>query len=185
VKPRFFARPEDFRAWLARNHARAPELLVGFHKKGSGKPSIDWPQSVDEALCFGWIDGVRRSLDDASYTIRFTPRRPGSTWSSVNIRRVAALKRRGRMRPPGLAAFERRSADRSAIYAYEQRASAKLAPAELRRFKTRRAAWEYFASLAPSYRHKALYWVTSAARAETRNSRLERLIAMASKKQKL
>ena len=92
MKPRFFARPEDFRAWLAENHASAPELLVGFHKKGCGKPSIDWPQSVDEALCFGWIDGVRRSLGEESYTIRFTPRRPGSTWSSINIRRVAVLR---------------------------------------------------------------------------------------------
>jgi uncharacterized protein YdeI (YjbR/CyaY-like superfamily) len=185
VKPRYFARPEDFRAWLAENHATAPELLVGFYKKGCGKPSIDWPQSVDEALCFGWIDGVRRSLGDESYTIRFTPRRNGSTWSSINIRRVAALKRMRRMRPAGLAAFAKRSADRSAIYAYEQRASAKLAPAETRRFKSQPTAWEHFESLAPSYRHKAIYWVTSAAKPETRKSRLERLIVMASKKQKL
>jgi len=185
VKPRFFAQPEDFRTWLAENHASAPELLVGFYKKGCGKPSIDWPQSVDEALCFGWIDGVRRSLGEESYTIRFTPRRPGSTWSSINIRRVAVLKRMRRMRPAGLAAFEKRSADRSAIYAYEQRAAAKLAPAELRLFKAQRAAWEYFEALAPSYRHKALYWVTSAAKPETRKARLGKLIAMASKKQKL
>jgi uncharacterized protein YdeI (YjbR/CyaY-like superfamily) len=178
VKPRFFARPEDFRAWLAKNHARAAELLVGFHKKGRGKPSIDWPQSVDEALCFGWIDGVRKSLGEESYTIRFTPRRPGSIWSSINIRRVAALKRLKRMRPAGIAAYARRSVDRSAIYAYEQRASAKLAAAEVRLFKARPRAWQFFAKLAPSYRHKALYWVTSAHKPETRRSRLERLIEM-------
>lgn len=185
MKPRFFATPEKFRAWLAKNHAKAEELLVGFYKKDSGKPSIDWPQSVDEALCFGWIDGVRRSLGEESYTIRFTPRRPGSIWSTVNIKRVAVLTELGRMQAAGLAAFERRSGDRSSIYAYEQRASAKLAAAEERAFKTNAAAWEYFSGLAPSYRHKALYWVTSARKPETRKSRLERLIAMAAKKQKL
>ena len=139
---------------------------------------------MDEALCYGWIDGVRRSLGDESYTIRFTPRRPGSIWSSINIRRVAALKRAGRMQPAGLAAFARRSRDRSAVYAYEQRASARLAPAELRTVQGERAAWEYFSALAPSYRHKALYWITSSRKPETRRSRLERLIAMAANKQK-
>ncbi len=108
-KPRFFATPDKFRAWLARNHAKATELLVGFHKKGNGKASIDWPQSVDEALCFGWIDGVRRSLGADSYTIRFTPRRARSVWSSINIRRVKALSKEGRMSAAGLAAFERRA----------------------------------------------------------------------------
>ncbi|HET9473392.1 MAG TPA: YdeI/OmpD-associated family protein [Steroidobacteraceae bacterium] len=185
MKPRFFASPEKFRAWLAANHAKRSELLVGFYKKSAGRPSIDWPQSVDEALCYGWIDGIRRSLGEESYTIRFTPRRPGSIWSSINIRRVAALKRVGRMQPAGLAAFARRSRDRSAVYAYEQRASATLAAAELRVFKANRAAWQYFSSLAPSYRHKALYWITSSRKPETRRSRLERLIAMATKKQKL
>jgi uncharacterized protein YdeI (YjbR/CyaY-like superfamily) len=184
VKPRYFACPEDFRAWLAGNHASAKELLVGFRKKGTGKPSIDWPQSVDEALCFGWIDGVRRSLGEESYTIRFTPRRPGSIWSSVNIRRVAVLKRLRRMQPAGLAAFERRSADRSKIYAYEQRASAKLDAAELRLFRAKPAAWKFFEGLAPSYRHKALYWITSARKPETRKSRLDRIIAMAARGEK-
>ena len=101
MKPRFFATPEKFRAWLAKNHAGGGELLVGFHKKGTGKPSIDWPQSVDEALCFGWIDGVRHSLGPESYTIRFTPRKPSSTWSSINIRRVKAMSKLGRMAPAG------------------------------------------------------------------------------------
>lgn len=176
MKPRFFATPEKFRAWLAKNHARAGELLVGFHKKGSGRPSIDWPQSVDEALCFGWIDGVRRSLGPDSYTIRFTPRRPRSTWSSINIARVKALTKLRRMAPAGIAAYERRSADRSAIYAYEQRERAKLSPAEQRQFKGNAVAWKNFAAMAPSYRHRALYWITSARKPETRASRLRRVI---------
>ena len=185
MKPRYFATPEKFRAWLAKNHAKSPELLVGFHKKATGKPSIDWPQSVDEALCFGWIDGVRKSLGDESYTIRFTPRRPGSIWSSINIRRVAVLKRAARMQPAGLAAFERRSRERSAIYAYEQRDSAAFADAELRVFKANAAAWEFFSGLAPSYRQKAVYWIISARKPETRQVRLDRLIGMAARKQKL
>jgi uncharacterized protein YdeI (YjbR/CyaY-like superfamily) len=185
VKPRFFPSPDKFRAWLAANHAKSPELLVGFYKKDSGKASIDWPQSVDEALCYGWIDGVRRSLGEVAYTIRFTPRRKGSIWSSINIRRVNALKREGRMRPAGLAAFARRSSDRSKVYAYEQRATAMLTAAEQREFKSNNVAWEYFSALAPSYRHKALYWITSSRKPETRRSRLERLISMAAKKQKL
>ena len=177
MKPRFFATPDRFRDWLAKHHASATELLVGYHKQDSGKASMDWPQSVDEALCFGWIDGVRRSLDETSYTIRFTPRRPASIWSSVNIRRVGVLRREGRMQPAGLAAFQRRSRDRSAVYAYEQRASAKLTP--------NTAAWEFFSGLAPSYRQKALYWITSARKAETRAARLQRLIALAAQRQKL
>ena len=185
MKPRFFATPEKFRAWLEKNQAKAPELLVGFHKKGSGKPSIDWPQSVDEALCFGWIDGVRRSLGADSYTIRFTPRRPRSVWSSINIRRVKVLTTEGRMSAAGLAAFARRSKDRSAIYAYEQRASAKLTPAETRIFKANSQAWAYFSKLAPSYRQKALYWITSSRKPETRQSRLARIIAASGAGKKL
>jgi uncharacterized protein YdeI (YjbR/CyaY-like superfamily) len=176
VKPRFFATPGKFRAWLVKHHARAAELLVGFHKKGSGRPSIDWPQSVDEALCFGWIDGVRRSLGPDSYTIRFTPRRLRSTWSSINIARVKALTKLGRMAPAGIAAYERRSADRSAIYAYEQRKQAKLAPAERRLFKANAVAWKNFEAMAPYYRHRALYWINSARKPETRASRLRRII---------
>ncbi len=176
MKPRFFATPEKFRAWLAKNHAKADELLVGFYKKGSGKPSIDWPQSVDEALCHGWIDGVRRSLGEISYTIRFTPRRPRSVWSSINIARVRELTKLGRMAPAGVAAFERRSADRSVVYAYEQRKTVKLAPAEIRQFKANAVAWETFGGLAPSYRHRALYWITSARKPETRAARLKRVI---------
>lgn len=178
MKPRFFAAPEDFRAWLAKNHRTKAELLVGFHKRSTGKPSITWPQSVDEALCFGWIDGVRRSLGPESYTIRFTPRRPSSVWSSINIARVRALMKEGRMTPAGLAAFERRSRDRSKVYTYEQRGEARFTPAEIKLFKANPAAFAHFEKLAPSYRHKALYWVISAAKHETRRSRLERVIAM-------
>jgi uncharacterized protein YdeI (YjbR/CyaY-like superfamily) len=178
MKPRYFATPEKFRAWLAKNHASAPELLVGFHKKDTGKPSITWPQSVDEALCYGWIDGVRRSLGPESYTIRFTPRRPRSVWSSINIARVKVLTKEGRMAPAGTAAYKRRSGDRSKIYAYEQRDRAQLAPAETKQFKANAAAFEFFESLAPSYRHRALYWITSARKPETRVIRLAKLISM-------
>jgi uncharacterized protein YdeI (YjbR/CyaY-like superfamily) len=185
VKPRFFATPEKFRGWLAKNHARAAELLVGFRKKASGKPSIDWPQSVDEALCFGWIDGVRHSLGPESYTIRFTPRKASSTWSAINIRRVKALTKEGRMSAAGLAAYGHRSSDRSAIYAYEQRKSATLEPAELSQFKKHAKAWKFFSGQAPSYRHVCLYWINSARKAETRKSRLARLIAASAVSQRL
>ena len=185
MKPRFFATPEKFRAWLAKNHGTAPELLVGFYKKASGKPSIDWPQSVDQALCFGWIDGVRRNIDEVSYSIRFTPRRARSVWSSINIRRVKALSKEGRMSAAGLAAYQRRSKDRSAIYAYEQRASAKLTPAETRIFKAEAGAWEFFSKLAPSFRQRMLYWITSSRKPETRKLRLARLIAASAARRKL
>jgi uncharacterized protein YdeI (YjbR/CyaY-like superfamily) len=176
VKPTFFAEPADFRAWLEENHERASELLVGFHKKATGRPSITWPEAVDEALCFGWIDGIRRSLGDESYTIRFTPRKARSTWSAVNIARAKELAAEGRMRQAGLAAFEARSDDRSAIYAYEQRHDPKLAPEEEREFRANRRAWEFFQAQPPSYRKTALWWVVSAKREETRARRLRTLI---------
>jgi uncharacterized protein YdeI (YjbR/CyaY-like superfamily) len=185
MKPRFFATPGEFRAWLAKNHAGKAELLVGFHKRDTGKPSITWPQSVDEALCFGWIDGVRHSLGPESYTIRFTPRRPSSVWSSINIARVKALTKEGRMTAAGLVAFERRSRDRSKVYTYEQRGKARFTPAEIKLFKAEPAAFAFFERLAPSYRHKALYWVTSAVKPDTRRSRLERVIAMCAAGKKL
>ncbi len=135
MEPTFFATPEDFRAWLDAHHDTETELLVGFHKKGSGRPSITWPESVDQALCFGWIDGVRRRIDDDSYSIRFTPRKQRSNWSAINVARVGELTELGRMHPAGLAAFERRSDDRTAIYAYEQRKAAKLDAEQERRFQ--------------------------------------------------
>src|SRR5262245_40047968 len=121
MKPKFFQTPSAFRAWLAKHHANADALLVGFYKKGSGKPSMTWPESVDEALCFGWIDGIRKGTDAASYTIRFTPRKPSSIWSSVNIKRAQALIEEGRMQPAGLKAYQSRKENKSSIYSYEQR----------------------------------------------------------------
>jgi len=174
--PTFFAEPADFRAWLEENHEREPELLVGFHKKATGRPSITWPEAVDEALCFGWIDGIRRSLGDESYMIRFTPRKARSTWSAVNIARAKELVAEGRMQPAWLAAFEARSDDRSAIYAYEQRHDAKLAPEQEREFRANPRAWEFFQGQPTSYRKTALWWVVSAKREETRARRLRTLV---------
>jgi uncharacterized protein YdeI (YjbR/CyaY-like superfamily) len=177
MEPTFFATPAEFRAWLERHHADARELLVGFHKKGSGRPSITWQESVDEALCFGWIDGVRRSIDAESYSIRFTPRQKRSIWSAANIKRARELLELGRMTPAGLAAFEARTDDRSAVYSHEQRKAAQLEPEQQARFEAEPAAWEWFQRQAPWYRRAALHWVTSAKRPETRERRLDALIA--------
>jgi uncharacterized protein YdeI (YjbR/CyaY-like superfamily) len=176
MEPTFFATPAKFRAWLEKYHDTAPELLVGFYKKGSGRPSITWPEAVDQALCFGWIDGVRRSLDDERYVNRFTPRKPRSNWSARNIKRVRELIDLGLMHPAGMGAFEARSDDRSAVYSYEQRHSVKLDEAYERRFRRNKKAWQYFTSTSPSYRTTAVYWVMSAKKEETRERRLARLI---------
>jgi uncharacterized protein YdeI (YjbR/CyaY-like superfamily) len=176
MEPTFFATPADFRTWLEANHADHDELIVGFYKKASGRPSITWPEAVDEALCFGWIDGVRRSIDGDSYSNRFTPRRPRSNWSTVNIRRVHELIEEGRMTPAGLAAFERRDEQRSGVYSFERREEAKLDADQERRFRAAPGAWEWFQSRPPGYRRAALHWVVSAKRAETRERRLATLI---------
>ena len=173
----FFATPADFRKWLDANHAKAHELWVGFYKKETGRPSITWPESVDEALCVGWIDGIRKRLDDDSYVIRFTPRKAQSTWSAVNIARVAELTREGRMHPAGLAAFQRRTDANSAIYAYEQRKTAALDEASEQQFRANSKAWQFFQSQPPGYRRTAIYRVISAKREETRQKRLAELIA--------
>lgn len=178
-KPVYFATPAKFRAWLEKNHASKTELVVGFYKKSSGKPSITWPQAVDEALCFGWIDGVRHSVDEERYTNRFTPRKPRSNWSAVNVKRVREMTREGRMTPAGLKAFEARKEFDG--YSYEQRDAAKLAPADIRRFKADKKAWEWFEKSAPSYRKAAIWWVTSAKKPETRLRRLDHLIASSQK----
>jgi uncharacterized protein YdeI (YjbR/CyaY-like superfamily) len=175
MKPRFFRGPSAFRAWLTKHHATTGELLVGFHKKGSGKPSMSWPESVDEGLCFGWIDGVRKRLDDDSYTIRFTPRRPKSIWSAVNIRRVAELAESGAMTPAGLSAFAARVENRSGIYAYEQR-SATLPEPYAATLKKHKAAAGFFLAQPPSYRKKIEWWVVSAKQEATRLKRLNQLI---------
>lgn len=174
MKPIYFASPAEFRTWLEKHHAKEKELLVGFHKKDTGKPSMTWPQSVDEALCFGWIDGVRKRVDDERYTIRFTPRKPKSNWSNVNIRRVAELKDLGRMTPAGLKAFEERETKRD--YAYEETRSRAFTPEQEKIFRANRKAWAFFEAQPPGYRKTLIYWVTSAKKEETRASRLEKLI---------
>ena len=177
MKPQFFATPADLKAWFDKNHQKAQELLVGFYKRDSGKPSITWPESVDEALCVGWIDGVRKRVDDESYTIRFTPRKTTSIWSAVNIKRVGELTKQGRMRPAGLEAFGRRRENKSGIYSYEQR------PDELDEpyagiLRKNKAAQKFFESRPGSYRRAAIWWVVSAKKEDTRLSRLDRLIQL-------
>ena len=172
----FFATPADFRAWLEQNHAIEQELFVGFYKRESGKPSITWPESVDCALSYGWIDGVRNTIDEVSYRIRFTPRKPTSTWSAINVKRVAELTKLDLMRPAGVIAFEARKGDKTGIYAYEQRKNAKLPPAFEKKFQANKRAWAYFQAQPPWYQRTASYRVISAKQEETRQRRLDQLI---------
>jgi len=175
MTPTFFAKQSDFRKWLKKYHKKETELVVGFYKVGSGKPSMTWPQSVDEALCFGWIDGVRKSIDQDSYQIRFTRRKPASIWSAINIKKIAELTEKGLMQPEGLATFEKRKEERSKIYSYENE-EAKFTRDFLKQFKTNKKAWDYFQSLAPSYRKTSIHWVTSAKQNTTKIKRLKELI---------
>jgi len=174
---RFFAKPEDFRKWLDANHKNTSELWVGFYRKASTRPSITWPESVDEALCVGWIDGLRKTIDAESYKIRFTPRKKTSNWSAVNIGRVQELTKQGRMRAAGVKAFGLRKEEKSGVYAYENRKSAVLGENAEKRFRARRKAWDFFQGQPPGYRKLATWWVISAKREETRQKRLEKLIA--------
>ncbi len=178
--PTFFDTPADFRAWLAKHHTSAAALWVGFRKVATGPPSLTWPESVDQALCFGWIDGLRKTVDAGAYMIRFTPRRAGSTWSAVNIQRVAALTAAGLMQPAGLRAYEARTAEKSGIYSYETRPETLPEPyaAILRK---NRAAWADFSRRSPSYRRGAIGWVISAKAEETRMRRLAVLIDCSAK----
>lgn len=176
MKPRYFATPAALRAWFAHHHPRARELWLGFHKRASGRPSVTWPEAVDEALCVGWIDGVRKSLDESRYVIRFTPRRPGSRWSLVNVRRVRALTRAGRMRPAGRAAFAKADVARTGTYSYE-REHAHFSSAQLAEFRRHPAAWRFFEAQPPGYRRIVTHYVVSAKRAETQARRLAILIA--------
>ena len=176
MKPKFFPSPSAWHAWLDEHHEKQDELLVGFYKVGSGKASITWPEAVDGALCFGWIDGVRKSLGESSYVIRFTPRRAKSVWSAVNIKRVAELSASGLMRPRGVQAFERRTGKRSEIYAYEQRKGAKLDGAYEKQFRANQKAWKFFQAQPPWYQRTASWWVISAKKEETRLKRLGQLI---------
>jgi len=174
-RPVFFSSPAKFRAWLDRNHATATELWVGFWKKGTGKPSITWQEAVAEALCYGWIDGIRKSIDADSYMNRFTPRRPRSVWSAINIRTVEELIAAGRMKPAGLAAFEARDPSRMNRYSFEQ-SGAGLAPEREAQLRKNRKAWSFFQSQPPSYRRTAAWWVESAKREDTKQRRLRTLI---------
>ena len=174
--PRFFENAAAFRQWLEANHASATELIVGYYKVGSGLPSMTWPESVDEALCFGWIDGVRGRIDDVSYHIRFTPRRPKSIWSAVNIAKFEKLRARGKITSAGLAAWERRTEDKSEVYAYEQQRTVSLTREQLRAFKRKKDAWQYFENTPPGYRKVILHWVTSAKKPETRARRFDKLV---------
>ncbi len=173
-KPTYFPTEADFRRWLAANHQTAPELLVGFWKKSTGKPSIDWPQARDQALCFGWIDGVRKSLGDDAFTIRFTPRRKGSIWSKVNVDRFNALKADGDMTPAGERAYEENK-HKTGLYSYEK-PLASLDAGEEKLFRTNKTAWIYWEEQPPGYRKVVLNWITSAKKPETRARRLATLI---------
>src|SRR2546421_9362229 len=180
MNPKFFKTPTAFRKWLDAHHATAKELWVGFHKKSSGKPSITWPESVEEALCFGWIDGIRKRIDDDTYKIRFTPRKPISTWSVVNIKIAQKLIGEKRMQPAGLKAFEARKEYRSGIYSYEQR-SPELVEPYAGKLKRNKAAWDFFQAQPPSYRKMMNWFIVSAKREETRAKRLDRLIDASAK----
>lgn len=184
MKPRFFETPERFREWLEKNHDKEDVLLVGFYKRESGRPSMTWSESVDAALAFGWIDGVRKRVDDIRYTIRFTRRRPRSIWSAINIAKAKELIERGRMHPAGMKAFEKRDEKRSAIYSYE-RAMPAFAPADEKRFRANKDAWKYFSEQPPGYRKLATYWVVSAKKDETRARRLDKLIDISAQKKRL
>lgn len=181
VQPAFFAVPSDFRKWLEEQHDKSKELWVGYYKVGSGKPSITWPESVDEALCFGWIDGLRKGIDGDSYMIRFTPRKPGSIWSDVNTNRVAELTALGRMQPAGLQAFEKRKSERAGVYSHEQKEEAKLSEWQEELFRANRKAWDFFQSQPASYRKTAIWLIVSAKREETKQKRLDELIAESEK----
>lgn len=180
MKPLFFPAPPDLQRWFAENHTTSAELWVGFYKKGSGIPSVTWPESVDEALCVGWIDGLRKSLDDRRYVIRFSPRKPASIWSAINVRRAQALVREKRMRPAGVTAFAARRANNVGVYSYEKRPSNLPAPYRGLLRKNPKA-WAFFEAQPGSYKRAAIWWVISAKREETRTKRLKRLIELSAR----
>ena len=176
IRPLFFATPAELRRWLQKHHSSASELWVGLYKKGSGRPSVTWPEVVEQALCFGWIDGVRKSLGPDAYVNRLTPRQPSSNWSLINIAKVKELEAKGLMRPAGRAAFAKRSSQRSGVYSFEQRHQIELAPAQARKLKANAAAWAFFGQQPPGYQRLMRFWVMSAKREETRDRRLGLLI---------
>lgn len=184
MNPIFFGSPAEMRLWLEQNHASATELQVGYYKVGTGRPSLAWAQSVDEALCFGWIDGIRKSLGDESYTIRFTPRKPTSIWSKVNMDRVQTLTAEGRMTERGLAAFAARKENKTGVYSYEQRPDDLTEPYK-GMLEKNPAARAFFESQPPSYKKAAIWWVISAKQEETRQSRIKKLIELSAKGQQI
>lgn len=184
MSPTFFADQAAFRSWLLAHHETETELLVGFYKVGTGKPSLTWPESVDQALCFGWIDGIRRTIDAESYSIRFTPRKPRSIWSAVNIAKVEELSQKGLMYPAGMAAFAKRDDSRSGIYSHEQKEVRFSEPFE-QPFRANATAWSFFWGQAPSYRKAAINWVMSAKQPQTQWKRLEELIKDSEQQQRV
>lgn len=176
MKPNFFPTQEDFRKWLEENYDKKDEIIVGFYNVKSGKGGMSWSEAVDQALCFGWIDSVRRKVDEESYSNRFTPRRPTSNWSAVNIEKVRVLTEKGLMMPQGIAAFEKRKEEKSVVYAYENEAKDFFEEFE-KRFKANKTAWEFFGKQANWYKKQKIYWVMSAKQEATREKRLEKLIA--------
>ena len=171
--------------WFAKHHAKATELWIGFHRKGTGLPGVTYAEAVDAALCWGWIDGLKKKVDDTTYTHRFTPRKPDSIWSDINTKKVQALKAAGRMQPPGLAAFAKRDAKRAGVYSFERKTAVEFDPGSAREFRRHRAAWRFFEAQPPGWRRLMAFYVTSAKQPETRARRLAKLIAAASRGERL
>lgn len=176
AEPTFFETEADFRQWLEKHHETAEELVVGYYKVNSGSPSMTWSESVDQALCFGWIDGVRNRIDEYAYRIRFTPRRPGSIWSAINIDKMEKLMEAGLVYPMGLADFEKRKEHKSRIYSYEKDEVATLPPDMEAEFKENESAWEFFNTYPPGLKKTVLHWVTDAKQEKTRRQRFEQLL---------
>lgn len=184
MKPKFFSTPAQFREWLERNHDSASELLIGFHKKSSGKKSITYHEALDEALCFGWIDGVRKKLNETSYMQRFTPRKPRSIWSNINVGHVERLKKEGRMHASGLAAYEKRDPKRTGIYSFEND-PAKLTPLFEKKFRANKKAWDFFQEQAPYYKRLMIYRIMNAKKEETKIRKLDQLIEVSANGQRI
>jgi uncharacterized protein YdeI (YjbR/CyaY-like superfamily) len=184
MTPVFFESADELRRWFRRNHRTATDLWVGYYKRATGKPSVTWSQSVDEALCVGWIDGIRKRIDGERYTIRFTPRRPGSVWSAININRVRYLAEHGRMLPEGHKAFEARRERRSRIYSYEQQRG-ELEPRLQKILEADKKAWAFFQTLPPSYRKVASWAISSAKQEATKQRRLRKLVDACREKRRL
>ncbi len=184
ITPAFFKNQHEFRKWLEKNHNKETELIVGFYKVDSGKHNMSWSQSVDQALCFGWIDGIRRSIDKESYCIRFTPRRPGSIWSAVNIKKIEELTKKGLMHPTGTALFAKRKVSETNLYSFENEIKTLLKDYEIE-FKANSEAWEFFSRQAPSYKRTIIHWIMSAKQEETRVRRLRKTISESEKGNKI